>query len=37
VLKFLSVKSIVIAPAKTGKESNSKKEVTKTAHMNKGV
>lgn len=37
VLKFLSVSNIVIAPAKTGKESKSKKAVIKTAHTNKGV
>jgi hypothetical protein len=36
VLKFLSVNSIVIAPANTGKESNNKKAVIKTAHTNRG-
>jgi hypothetical protein len=36
VLKFLSVKSIVIAPANTGNESNNKKAVIKTDHTNKG-
>jgi hypothetical protein len=36
VLKFLSVKSIVIPPAKTGKDNKSKKEVTKTDQTNKG-
>lgn len=34
-MKFLSVNSIVIAPAKTGKESNSKITVIKTAQTNK--
>jgi hypothetical protein len=37
VLKLRSVKSIVIPPAKTGKESNNKKAVTKTAQTNKGI
>jgi hypothetical protein len=36
-LKFLSVKSIVIAPAKTGKDNKSRKAVIKTAHTNNGV
>jgi len=36
VLKFRSVKSIVIAPAKTGKDNNNKIAVTKTAQTNKG-
>jgi len=36
VLKFLSVNNIVMAPANTGKESNSKNAVIKTAHTNKG-
>jgi hypothetical protein len=36
VLKFLSVKSIVIAPAKTGREKRSKNAVIKTDHTNKG-
>jgi hypothetical protein len=35
VLKFLSVKTIVIAPAKTGNESNNNTAVTTTAHPNK--
>jgi hypothetical protein len=35
VLKFLSVKSIVIAPANTGKDSNNNTAVTTTAHPNK--
>jgi hypothetical protein len=37
VLKFLSVRSIVIAPAKTGSERRSKKAVIKTAQTNRGV
>jgi hypothetical protein len=37
VLKLRSVKSIVIAPAKTGKESNNKNAVIKTAQTNKGT
>ena len=36
VFKFRSVNNIVIAPAKTGNESNNKKAVIKTAHTNKG-
>jgi hypothetical protein len=36
VLKFLLVKSVVIPPAKTGKESISNKAVTKTDHTYKG-
>lgn len=36
VLKCLSVKSIVIAPASTGKDNNNKKAVTKTLQTNKG-
>ena len=36
VLKFRSVNNIVIPPAKTGKESNSKKAVIRTAQQNKG-
>jgi hypothetical protein len=36
-LKFLSVNSIVIAPAKTGKESKSKNAVMKTAQTKSGV
>jgi len=35
-LKFLSVKSIVIAAAKTGNENANKKAVTNIAHINKG-
>jgi hypothetical protein len=35
VLKFLSVNNIVIAPAKTGKDNNSKTAVITTAHPNK--
>jgi hypothetical protein len=35
VLKFLSVNSIVIAPANTGKDSNNNTAVTTTAHPNK--
>jgi hypothetical protein len=35
VLKFLSVKTIVIAPAKTGNDSNNNTAVTTTAHPNK--
>jgi hypothetical protein len=33
-LKFLSVKTIVIAPAKTGNDNNSKTAVTNIAHPN---
>lgn len=36
VLIFRSVKSIVIAPAKTGRESNNKNAVTKTDQTNRG-
>ena len=36
VLKFLSVNNIVIAPAKTGRESNNKIAVINTDHTNKG-
>nr|WP_252359281.1 hypothetical protein [Escherichia coli] len=36
VLKFLSVNSIVIAPANTGKDNNSNTAVIKTAQTNKG-
>jgi len=36
VLKFLSVRSIVMAPAKTGRESSSSTAVTKTAQTNNG-
>ncbi len=35
VLKFLSVKIIVIAPARTGSDNNSNTAVTTTAHPNK--
>jgi hypothetical protein len=35
VLKFLSVNTIVIPPAKTGKDSNNKTAVITTAHPNK--
>jgi hypothetical protein len=37
VLKFLSVSSIVIAPASTGKDNNSKIAVTLAPHTNKGI
>jgi hypothetical protein len=37
VLKLRSVNNIVIAPAKTGKESNNRKAVMYTAQTNKGV
>ena len=37
MLKFLSVSSIVIAPAKTGKDNSNKKAVIKTAQTNNGV
>jgi len=37
VLKFLSVNSIVIAPAKTGSDNSNKKAVIKTAQTNNGV
>lgn len=33
---FRSVRSMVIAPARTGRERRSKKAVTKTDHTNKG-
>jgi len=36
VFMFRSVSSIVMAPANTGKDSRSKKAVTKTDHTNKG-
>jgi hypothetical protein len=36
-LRLRSVKSIVIAPANTGKESNNKTVVTKIDQTNKGV
>jgi hypothetical protein len=35
-LKFLSVSSIVIAAAKTGRDINNKKAVIKTDHTNNG-
>ena len=35
--KFRSVKSIVIAPAKTGKDNNNKNAVTKIDQANKGI
>src|ERR1700712_370586 len=35
VLKFLSVKTIVIAPARTGKDNKSNTAVTNTAQPNK--
>jgi hypothetical protein len=35
VLKFLSVKTIVIAPASTGNDNNNNTAVTTTAHPNK--
>jgi hypothetical protein len=35
VLKFLSVNTIVIPPAKTGKANNNKTAVITTAHPNK--
>jgi len=37
VLKFRSVKSIVIAPAKTGSESKRRIAVTSTAQGNSGI
>jgi hypothetical protein len=37
VLKFLSVNSIVIAPANTGNDPISNPEVTSIAHMNNGA
>jgi len=37
VLKFRSVKSIVIQPAKTGKDNNNRKAVIKTAQTNNGT
>jgi hypothetical protein len=35
VLKFLSVRTIVIAPARTGNDNNNNTAVTITAHPNK--
>ena len=37
MLRFRSVKSIVIAPANTGRERSSKIAVIKTAQGNKGI
>jgi hypothetical protein len=37
VLKFRSVSSIVIAPARTGKDNNSNTAVISTDHTNRGV
>jgi len=37
VLKFLSVNSIVIAPAITGNDNNNKKAVINTAQTNNGT
>lgn len=37
MLKLRSVSNIVIAPARTGNDNNSKNAVIKTAHTNKGV
>lgn len=37
MLKFLSVNSIVIAPAKTGKDKSNNIAVIKTAHTNRGI
>jgi hypothetical protein len=37
VLKFRSVKSIVIAPAKTGTAKSSNSAVTKIDHTNRGI
>jgi hypothetical protein len=37
VVKFRSVRSIVIAPANTGRDNNNRIAVTKTDHTNKGV
>ena len=37
MFKLRSVNNIVIAPAKTGKDSNSKIAVIKTAQANKGI
>jgi hypothetical protein len=36
-LKFLSVSNIVIAPAKTGSDSNNNMAVTNTAHPNRAT
>jgi hypothetical protein len=37
VLKFRSVRSIVIAPAKTGRESSKRTAVIRTDHTNSGI
>jgi len=37
VLKFRSVRSIVIAPAKTGKDNRRRIAVISTDHTNKGI
>jgi hypothetical protein len=37
VFKFRSVRSIVIAPARTGRESKSKMAVMRTDHTNSGI
>ena len=37
VFKFRSVKSMVIAPANTGKDNSSNTTVILTAHTNKGI
>ena len=37
VPKFLSVNIIVIAPARTGRDNNSKKAVINIDHANKGI
>lgn len=37
MLKLRSVKSIVIAPAKTGRDKRSKIAVTNTDHTNRGI
>ncbi len=37
VLKFRSVNNIVIAPAKTGRDSSKRTAVIRTDHTNKGI
>lgn len=37
MLRLRSVKSIVIAPAKTGNDKSSNKAVINTAHTNRGI
>ena len=37
MFRFRSVSNIVIAPAKTGNDSNNNTAVIKTAHANKGI